>query len=224
MRVSEITQRLLDQSKEGPRFHDLLRIYQIQNMALAEKPRTSSNYVGTCASLPFNVTSTPSQQSRPPLEISDFRNFENVVQSRKTDIGSDGTSSVDVPSFHTRVDTISICKSPIEPVLPPIISSGEIHLPMNLPKIQAMLSSSKKGLIHTASTRKHTTELSLFRVRRSYSKSGKRLRSTWNSASELAASLLLADAVVEYDYRQTAAGGQEYIRSLGPVWNIRPAL
>jgi hypothetical protein len=222
MRVSEITQRLLDQSKEGPRFHDLLRIYQIQNMALAEKPRTS-NYVGACASLPFNVTSTPSQQSRPPLEISDFRNFEKMDQSRKTNIDSDGTSTFDVPTFNTKDDTILLRRSPIELVLPPIISSGEIQS-MNLPKFQAMLSCSKKGLIHTASTRKHTTELSSFRVRRSYSKSGKRLRSTWNSASELAASFLLTTTDVEYDYRQTEAGGQEYTRSLGQVWNIRPAL
>jgi hypothetical protein len=217
MRVSEITQRLLDQSKEGPRFHDLLRIYQIQNMALAEKPRIS-NYVGACASLPFNVTSTPSQQSRPPLEISDFRNFENMDQSCKTAItDSDGTSTFDVPTFRTRDDTILLRRSPIKLVLAPIISSGETQ-PMNLPKIESMLSSSRRGSIHTASTRKRTIELSSFRVRRSYSKSGKRLRS-WNSAS-----FLLADADVEYDYRQTEAGGQEYTRSLGPVWNIRPAL
>jgi hypothetical protein len=73
MSVSKLTQRLLVQSEElnrsteiaWPRFHDLHRIYQIQNIALAGSREARSSNIANAG---LAICNMPSQQSRSPQE------------------------------------------------------------------------------------------------------------------------------------------------------------
>jgi hypothetical protein len=203
MRVSEITQQLLVQSEEwsrrseiaGPRFHDLLRIYQIQNMALADMLNASSSIA---------AYSTPSIAAslNMPREIS-IDNIENSNRSDQRDQDPDGDSSVDLLLIQTlRADTMSpilpieFPKSPCMParLLPPFHSSVESQA-VSLPQIKTVSSVSQTKLIQTATTRNRTPKLR-------YGELGKRPRSTRDAVlrdSVLVSSLLLAAAEREVE-------------------------
>ncbi len=212
MRVSEITQQLLVQSEEwsrrseiaGPRFHDLLRIYQFQNMALADTLNASTFFfaysrLSIAASL--NMSSVPNQQHRSPQEIS-IDIIENSMRSDQRDQDPDGDSSVDLALIHTpRAETmypIGFPRSPSMParLLPPFQSSVESQ-PASLPQIKTLSSDSQTERIQTATTRNRTPKLR-------YSELGKRPRSTRDAVlhhadSVLVSSLLLAAAEREVE-------------------------
>ena len=200
-----MTQRLLVQCEEvnrhsettWPRFHDLLRIYQIQNIALAGSRTASSNNEEAQAHL--NMPRLPPQLPRSSLAI-----LDSMMQSSKSSEHSEPRVSelrdknvIIAPSFQPLTaalltDSTSFTAPPSK--LPPIITSEERET-YSLPWIKTVPYISHPQVSHTLTLENRTPQLHLPRLR--HSELGKRLYSSYDTGSVMRPSLPMVDAQVD---------------------------
>jgi hypothetical protein len=204
-----MTQRLLVQSEEvsrcsevmWPRFHDLLRIYHMQNMALAGSRSvggSTDEVHGTSISWAVNMPSVPSQQ---PQYLHELPGVMNIFSERSQpkDWELLGDASINLLPFQPRAGENLLTKSPtshnaLPSVLPPILSSVEKQ-PPSLPRIKTVPSISQHEVIHTPTSENRTPQLTPIRPRQG--ELGKRPHSALDAVSLLMSSLPIALADIQ---------------------------
>jgi hypothetical protein len=197
MSVSDLTQRLLAQGEKqsfglevrGPRFHDFLKIYQIQNMALDRSRKVRRCIEGTSRTserVSLNMPSTPFQHSASPQEI-----LKNMNRCAESDQGPADNVPVIFPSIllssaYTKSTTEPSSLTATPNLLPPIHSFG-LRQPLSLPWIKSVYPILQSEVVMH----------SLWENRMRQSELGKRPRSSLDAATERVSTLLMAAADME---------------------------
>ena len=206
-----MTQRLLVQSEEvsrhseiaWPRFHDLLRIYHIQNMAIAGSRNASSPNDAADPGASISRSLNTCQQPRPPLgssgSLTNFFDISEPNHAKDWELRVKN-SPLNLNLFeHTPAGSVLPTESPtshtvLPSVLPPLSSSVQGQQ-LSLPCIKTIPLISQEEVIRIPTSENRTPQLLLIRPR--HSELGKRPHSSFDAVTVLKRSLPSRVADVE---------------------------